>query len=311
MRSEGASPQALVTAKVQLASSHLMPALFVLLWATGFIGAKLGLPYAPPLKFLLWRFLVVIVLMTLLAWAVRAHWPRGAQLWHVAVAGVLLQAGYLGGVFTSIHLGMPAGVSALIVGLQPILTAAFAATTTSSLRERVSARQWAGFVLGFGGVAMVVSNKLGNGVFGSAAFAAVVLALMSITAGTLYQKRFCGAQDLRTQSVVQFIAAGVVLLPLSLLLETGDMLWSKQLVFALLWLALVLSLGAITLLLLLIRRGAATQVSSLMYLVPPVTALIAWWLFDETLTALALAGMVVAAIGVALVVRAPARPPAS
>lgn len=285
-----------------------MPALFVLLWATGFIGAKLGLPYAPPLQFLLWRFGVVIVLMTLLAWAARALWPRGVQLAHVAAAGVLLQAGYLGGVFTSINLGMPAGVSALIVGLQPILTAAFAATTTSSLRERVSARQWAGFVLGFGGVALVVSNKLGNGSFGWLAFAAVALALVSITAGTLYQKRYCGAQDLRTQSVVQFIAAGLVLLPLSLLFETRSVVWSGQLVFALLWLVLVLSLGAITLLLLLIRRGAATQVSSLMYLVPPVTALIAWWVFDETLTPLVFAGMVVSVAGVALVVRVPIRP---
>lgn len=308
MRSERASGKTLVTANAQPAFAYLMPVLFVLLWATGFIGAKLGLPYAPPLKFLLWRFAVVIVLMALLAWITRALWPRGVQLWHVAVAGVLLQAGYLGGVFISINLGMPVGVSALIVGLQPILTAAFAATTTSSLREAVSARQWAGFVLGFGGVALVVSNKLGHGAFGWAAFAAVVLALVSITAGTLYQKRFCGAQDLRTQSVVQFIAAGIVLLPLSLLFETREVEWSGQLVFALLWLVLVLSLGAITLLLLLIRRGAATQVSSLMYLVPPVTALIAWWLFDETLTPLVFAGMVVAVTGVVLVVRVPVRP---
>ena len=140
--------------------STLIGPLFVLLWATGFIGAKLGLPYAPPLKFLLWRFAIVIALMTMIAWVSRAAWPRGVQVWHVAVAGALLQAGYLGGVFTSINLGMSAGVSALIVGLQPILTAMFASFTTSSLRERVSARQWAGFVLGFGGVALVVSNKL-------------------------------------------------------------------------------------------------------------------------------------------------------
>lgn len=291
--------------------AQLMPALFVLLWATGFIGAKLGLPYAPPLKFLLWRFVVVIALMSLVAWLTRAAWPRGRQLWHVAVAGVLLQAGYLGGVFTAIDLGMSAGVSALIVGLQPILTAGFSATTRSCLREPVSARQWAGFVLGLGGVALVVSNKFGSGSAGWAAFAAAVLALGSITAGTLYQKRFCGAADLRTQSVVQFIAAGVVLLPLSLLFETRAVVWSGQLVFALLWLVLVLSLGAITLLLLLIRRGAATQVSSLMYLVPPVTALIAWGLFDETLTPLVFAGMVLAVTGVALVVRAPARPAAA
>ena len=287
-----------------------MPALFVVLWATGFVGATLGMPYAPPLKFLLWRFAIVIVLMGLVALIYRAAWPRGVQLWHVAVAGVLLQAGYLGGVFVSIDLGMSAGVSALIVGLQPLLTALFAATTRSSLRERVSLRQWAGFVLGFGGVALVVSNTLGTGSVGLPAVAAVVLALISITAGTLYQKRHCGAQDLRTQSVVQFIAAGAVLLPLALAFETRPVLWTGPFLVALGWVVLVLSLGAISLLLLLIRRGAATQVSSLMYLVPPVTALFAWFLFDERLTSLALAGMALAVIGVALVVRAPAAPPA-
>ncbi len=283
-----------------------MPMLFVLLWATGFIGAKLGLPYAPPLKFLLWRFAVVIVLMTAIALASRALWPRGVQLWHVAVAGLLLQAGYLAGVFISLDLGMPAGVSALVVGLQPILTAVFVASTRSSLRERIGPRQWAGFVLGFGGVGLVVSNKLGAGVFGWPAFVSVVIALLSITAGTLYQKRYCGQQDLRTQSVVQFLAAGTLLLPLALVFETRAIEWTGTFVFALLWVVLVLSLGAITLLLLLLRRGAATQVSSLMYLVPPVTALIAWVLFDEALTPLVWVGMAFAVVGVALVVRAPA-----
>ena len=278
------------------------PGLFVLLWATGFIGAKFGLPYAPPLKFLLWRFALVIVLMAPLALAMRAHWPRGVQLWHVALAGVLLQAGYLGGVFVAIDLGMSAGVSALIVGLQPILTAAYASRWASIPGESVSRRQWAGFVAGFGGVALVVSNKLTLGGFGWQAFAAAFTALVSITAGTLYQKRYCGAQDLRTQSVVQFVAAGAVLLPLSLAFETRPVLWTGPFLFALGWLVLVLSLGAISLLLLLIRRGAATQVSSLMYLVPPVTALVAWLLFDEQLTPPVLAGMGLAVLGVALVV---------
>ena len=300
--------------------ARAMPALFVLLWATGFIGAKLGMPYAPPLKFLLWRFVFVIAFMALLAWAVRAPWPRGAQLWHVAVAGLLLQGGYLGGVFVALDLGMPAGVSALIVGLQPMLTAAYVATTASSLGERVSPRQWAGFVLGFAGIALVVSGKFGRGGvagaddalgvagFGLGAFAAVVIALLSITAGALYQKRYCGALDLRTQSVVQFIAAGTVLLPLSLAFETRAVVWNGQFVFALGWLVLVLSLGAVSLLLLLLRRGAAMRVSSLMYLVPPVTALLAWLLFDETLTVAAMAGMVLAAAGVALVAGAPPNP---
>ena len=279
--------------------SMALPALFVLLWATGFIGAKFGLPYAPPLTFLLLRFAIVIALMAVIAWVMRAPWPRGAQAVHVAIAGVLLQAGYLGGVFCAIDLGMTAGLSALIVGLQPILTAVFA----SSVGEQVSRRQWTGFVLGFGGVVLVVWNKIGYAGFGWEAVACASVALASITAGTIYQKRYCGAQDLRTQSVVQFIAAGAVLLPLAWLFEQRPIVWSGQFLFALGWLVVVLSLGAISLLLVLIRRGASTQVASLMYLVPPATALMAWAWFGEVLTPLGLAGMVVAVIGVALVVR--------
>lgn len=281
------------------AFNRAMPALFVLLWATGFIGAKFGLPYAPPLMFLSWRFILVIALMTLIALAMRAPWPRGVQILHVAVAGVLLQAGYLGGVFAGIDLGMSAGLSSLIVSLQPILTA-FAGPFFG---EPVSRRQWAGFVLGFGGVFMVVFHKINLGMVGWESLSVTLLALLSITAGTLYQKRFCGAQDLRTQSVVQFIAALAVLLPLSLLLETRPVVWSAEFAFALAWLVLVLSLGAISLLLLLIRRGAAIAVSSLMYLVPAVTVIMAWLAFGESLTPLAIGGMVVALAGVALVVR--------
>lgn len=281
------------------AFTRAMPVLFVLLWSTGFIGAKFGLPYAPPLKFLLWRFVFVISLMGAVALATRAAWPRGVQWLHVAVAGILLQAGYLGGVFAAIGLGMTAGLSALIVSLQPILTA-FAGPLVG---ERVSRRQWLGLVLGLGGVVMVVWNKLSLGVIAPDALALTVLALVSITAGTLYQKRYCGAQDLRTQSVVQFVAAGLVLLPLSLAFESRPVVWSGEFIFAIGWLVVVLSLGAISLLLVLIRRGAATSVSSLMYLVPAVTAVMAWLMFGETLSLLALVGMLVAVAGVALVVR--------
>ena len=276
-----------------------MPALFVLLWATGFIGAKFGMPYAPPLKFLLWRYLAVIVLMGALSLATRAPWPRGMKIAHVAIAGMLLQAGYLGGVFIAIDLGMSAGLAALIVGTQPILTA----IAGPLVGERVGPRQWAGLALGMAGVAMVVSHKVDLDGFGWQALASSIVALIAITAGTLYQKRFCGAQDLRTQSVVQFLAAGALLLPLCLAFETRAVIWSAELVFALGWLVVVLSLGATSLLLVLIRRGAATAVSSLMYLVPPVTALVAYGLFDETLGMLSIAGMAVAVAGVALVLR--------
>lgn len=275
------------------------PGLFVILWATGFVGAKLGLPYAPPLKFLLWRFVVVIALMAPLALLTRAPWPRGRKIVHVAIAGVLLQAGYLAGVFVAISLGLSAGLAALIVGTQPILTA----VAGPLIGERVTTRQWGGLVLGFVGVAMVLSNKIGLGGFGWGAVAFAVLALITITGGTLYQKRFCGGEDLRTQSVVQFIAAGAVLLPFSLAFETREVVWSAPLVFAIGWLVIVLSLGATTLLLLLIRRGAATSVTSLMYLVPPVTALIAFFMFDERLTIISFAGMAVAVAGVAMVMR--------
>ena len=287
---------------MQPAFDRAMPALFVLLWSTGFIGAKFGLPYAPALKFLLWRFAIVIALMTGIALATRARWPRSRQWLHVAVAGVLLQAGYLGGVFAAIGLGMTAGLSALIVSLQPVLTA----LAGPLFGERVSPRQWTGLVLGLGGVFMVVAHKIDLGAVSWPSLSVTLVALVTITAGTLYQKRYCGRQDLRTQSVVQFIAALAVLAPLSFWLETRPVIWSGEFLFALGWLVLVLSLGAISLLLLLIRRGAATTVTSLMYLVPAVTVVLAWLMFGETLTPLAIAGMIVALAGVALVVR-PAR----
>lgn len=277
-----------------------MPGLFVLLWSTGFVSAKFGLPYAEPLTFLLLRFALVVALMLPLALAMRAVWPQTlAQVGHVAVVGVLMQGGYLGGVFCSIHLGMSAGVSALIVGVQPILTA-FASAPLFG--ERLRARQWAGLALGFGGVLLVVTSRSALTGITPATLALSLLALASITAGTLYQKRYCGAVDLRTGSVIQFCAAGVLVLPLALAFETMRVHWTGELIFALVWLVLVLSIGAISLLYILIRKGAATRVTSLFYLVPPTTALMAYAMFGETLNAAALAGMVLAAAGVALVV---------
>ncbi len=277
-----------------------MPGLFVLLWSTGFVGAKYGLPYAEPLTFLLLRLALVVALMLPLALVMRAAWPGSlTQVGHVAVVGVLMQGGYLGGVFCSIHLGMSAGVSALIVGIQPILTA-FASAPLFG--ERLRARQWSGLVLGFGGVLLVVLGRSALSGITPATLALSALALLSITIGTLYQKRYCGAVDLRTGSVIQFSAAGLVLLPLALASETMRVHWTAEFIFALAWLVLVLSIGAISLLYILIRKGAATRVTSLFYLVPPATALIAYAMFDETLSALAMAGMALAAIGVALVV---------
>jgi drug/metabolite transporter (DMT)-like permease len=278
-----------------------MPATFVFLWATGFIGAKYGLPYAQPATFLLWRFALVVAVMLPIALVLRAPWPPSrSQVVHIAVAGVLLHGGYLGGVFTAIYAGMSAGLSALIVGLQPILTAVAAA---AFLGERVIARQWLGLALGFGGVALVVAQRLTVGGLSGFSFAMALLALVSITIGTVYQKRFCGAFDLRSGAVIQFVAAGLALAPFALAFEHEPVRWTGEFVFALGWLVLVLSIGAISLLTLLIRRGAATKVASLFYLVPPVTATIAFFLFGETLGLLALAGFVLAVVGVAVVVR--------
>lgn len=280
-----------------------VPLFFVLLWSTGFITAKYGLPYAPPLSFLILRCLGAVLVLLPVVLLMRAPWPRGRVL-HVAVAGLLLQAGYLGGVWSAIKIGMPAGLTALIVGLQPILTA-FAAPLVG---ERVTPRQWLGLVLGLSGVALVVYARLSLHALAPAAVLLCVLALLSITAGTLYQKRFCPRFDLRTGTVIQFGASVVVLLPLAVLEEGFDLRlsrvdWTPQFTGALLWSILALSIGAIFLLYRLISRNDATRVTSLLYLTPPTTALMAWLMFGESLSALGLAGMAVAVAGVAFVVK--------
>ena len=279
------------------AATRFAPLLFVVLWSTGFIGAKYGLPHAEPLSFLLVRYLLVLSLMTLIALATRAPWPKDGRQWfHIGVAGLLVHAVYLGGVFIAISKGLPAGVTSLVVGIQPLLTAVGAGWL---LNETVLKRQWAGLVLGFVGVAMVVSGKLGSG-FGLAALWPALAALAGITAGTLYQKRFCPHFDWRTGAIAQFlptaIATGAVVG------VAGDFRvdWVPDFVFALAWLVLVLSVGAISLLNWLIRHGSAVNLASLFYLVPPCTALIAWFLFDERLAGMALVGMALAVWGVYL-----------
>lgn len=274
------------------------PALFVVLWSTGFIGARLGLPHAEPLTFLSLRYVLAAGLLLLVALASRAPWPRRlTEVAHFAVAGLLVHGVYLGGVFLGISMGVEAGVSALIVGLQPLLTAALAGVL---LGERVTPRQWLGLGLGLGGVTLVLAGKVGQAPGSLLGSIACLAALMGITVGTLYQKRFCAGMDLRTGSVVQFTAAGLATTPLAFWFEDVHVQWGSEFVFALLWLVLVLSLGAVSLLYVLLRRGAASQVASLFFLVPPCTALIAWPLFGETLGPWALAGMALTAFGVAL-----------
>ena len=279
------------------------PAVFVVLWSTGFIAAKAGLPFAEPLTFLTARFAIVAAIMLPMAVLVGAPWPRGGTIAHVAVVGLLMHASYLGGVFAAIHLGMPAGLVALVVGLQPILTAI---VVGPMLGETVSWRQWLGFVLGFGGAALVLSERYGFGSGGSGGIAAPVLAvcgLFGATAGTLYQKRFCAQVNIWTGAVIQYAAAAVPIAVLAYAFETMRITWSGPFIGAMAWLVLVLSLGAVSLLYLLLRRGAVSKVASLFFLIPPTTALIAWAMFGERLGPAALAGMAVAAAGVALVQR--------
>ncbi len=280
-----------------------MPLLFVLIWSTGFIVAKFGLPYAPPLTFLLLRYASVLLILLPTLLFIRAPWPHGSA-WHIAFAGVLVQAGYLSGVWCAIKLGMPAGLSALIVGLQPLLTG-FAAVL---IGEPVRPRQWAGLLLGLSGVALVVANKLTLNGVSLLTLSLCVMALLSITAGTLYQKRYCARFDLRTGATIQFAAALLVTLPFAIWLEGlnpafDTVQWTPQFIVALLWSALALSIGAMFLLYALIRKNAATHVSSLMYLTPPVTALMAWLLFSESFTLYGMAGMLLAVTGVAFVVK--------
>jgi drug/metabolite transporter (DMT)-like permease len=277
--------------------ARFAPLLFVLLWSTGFIGAKLGLPHAAPLAFLLVRYLLVLSLMTLVALAMRAPWPRDPRQWfHIGVSGLLVHAVYLGGVFVSISKGLPAGVASLVVGIQPLLTAVGAGWL---LNEAVLPRQWLGLVLGFAGVTLVVSGKLGSG-FGLDALWPALAALAGITLGTLYQKRFCHSFDWRTGAIAQFLPTAVATGAVVAFTDSYRVEWVPEFVFALTWLVLVLSVGAISLLNMLIRRGSAVNLASLFYLVPPCTALIAWLLFDERLAGMALVGMALAVWGVYL-----------
>jgi drug/metabolite transporter (DMT)-like permease len=274
------------------------PVLFVLLWSTGFLGAKFGLPHAEPLTFLLIRFALVCAILLPVVVLTGARWPTSRiQVLHIAVAGLLIHATYLGGVFVAIHRGLPAGTAALITGLQPLLTALVAAPY---LGERMSRRQWLGLLLGFGGVFLVVADKAGLAEASLGNVLPAFVAVLGITVGTLYQKRHGGAMDIRTGSVIQFAASGLVMALLAPLFETMQVAWTGEFVFALGWLVLVLSLGAISLLILMIRHGAASRVASFFYLVPATTALFAYLMFGEALGPISIAGMVVTALGVAL-----------
>ncbi|OAK62570.1 peptide ABC transporter ATP-binding protein [Variovorax paradoxus] len=277
-----------------------MPGVFVLIWSTGFIVARYGMPYAPPLKFLAVRYALSLACFGVWVALARVEWPKQRAQWgHLAVTGILMQAGYLGGVWAAVHEGMGAGLVALLVGIQPVLTAVW----MSFNGGRISKRQWGGLALGFAGLVLVVSRKLGQGGEVSAlTMGLALMALVSITAGTLYQKRFVAPCDVRSASAVQMAAALLVTLPFAAL-EPQHIEWNLQSGGAMAWSVLALSLGGSSLLYMLIQRGTATAVTSLLYLVPPCTAVMAWLLFSEPITLVTVLGIALTAVGVSLVVR--------
>ncbi len=278
-----------------------IPAVFIGLWSTGFIFAKLGMPSTEPATFLTMRFAIVLVLMLGMAVAVRAPWPRGWRpAAHSVVVGVLLHGGYLGGVFAAIAAGVPAGVAALVVGIQPLLTATLVGPV---LGERVTPMQWLGLVLGLAGITLVLWQKLSFGEGTPVGYLYAAGALVGITVATLYQKRYASNAHLITGGVFQYGGALLVVALAAAAFESFRVVPSWDLAIALVWLSIVLSVVSIWLLMTMIRRGAAGRVASLFYMVPPLTALIAWPVFGETLGMLALAGMALAAAGVALVNR--------
>jgi drug/metabolite transporter (DMT)-like permease len=282
-------------------AARAAPALFVVLWSTGFIGTKYVLHSAEPLTYLAIRMVVVVGLMSIIVAIARPKWPDRIGIAHSVVAGILVHGFYLGGTAIAIAHSIPAGLSALIPGLQPILTSTLA---NRWLGERVTPLQWAGLLVGLGGVVLILHDRPMSGEAGWGWLASGV-SLVSITLGTLYQRRFCGGIDWRAGNLVQYIAVTMFFATGAWLFETNVVRWTSEFVLSLAWLAVVLSIGSIGLLYWLIRRSAATSVASLFYLVPAVTAVMAYVLFGERLDAVAIAGMAACAAAVFLVNRRP------
>lgn len=284
------------------------PAVFVLIWSTGFIVARYGMPHSPPFSFLVLRYLLSIAcFLPWIFWA-KVPWPKTTPQWlHLSVSGMLMHGGYLGGVWVAVKAGMGSGLTSLIVGFQPVLTAIWLSySLRGSDQPGVTRQQWLGLLLGFAGLLMVVWRKLTLDSpmdhVSSFNIAFAVGALLSITIGTLYQKRFVKPCDVRSANTVQIMAALAITVPLALA-ETQPMDWNVELAGALAWSVLGLTVGGSSLFYVLIQRGAAAAVTSLMYMVPPTTAILAWMLFGESITAATLVGTALTALGVSLVVR--------
>ena len=281
---------------------YCIPLLFVALWSTGFIGAKFGLPAAEPFTFLGVRMLAALAILLALVPFFRLDWPsRARDYLHIAVVGILIHGIYLGGVFSAIYRGVDSGLSAVIVGLQPLVTVLLA---TLWLGERMGLLKILGLLTGFVGITLVIAER-GIGIDGidAVGFSLCLASLLAISVGTVYQKHFCATFDLLPGVLVQYVAAGIFYWILAFLLEQRDIYWTPRFLFALGWLVLVLSLGAVFLLMWLIRNGEAGRVASLFYLVPPFVAVEAWMLFDERLSLLSIGGIALCVLGVALVMR--------
>lgn len=294
-------PQTPPEAPFTAALARVAPGVFVLLWATGFLIAKLGVPYAQPLTILAMRFVLAAIMMASVAVVTRAPWPRSwRKIGHIAIIGILLHAIYLGGCYIAIYGGMPAGMTALIAGFQPILTATLAGPV---LGERTRPIQWIGIAIGFVGLMMVLWERIVIDLSHPAALLFAILSLLGITSATIYQKRFCPSFDLRTGTAIQYLAASLVMVPLTLILGIGAIDWAPTFIFALSWLVIVLSGVSIALLTWMISRGAASKVASLFYLTPPLAAIGSYFWFGEALSPLALAGMAVIVSGLYLLNR--------
>ncbi|WP_114008489.1 DMT family transporter [Cohaesibacter intestini] len=291
-----------MSTKTKPSLAQATPALFVVLWSTGFIGARMGAPYSEPMTFLAMRFSLVLALLLPISLMLRAKWPTPKQAFHAFVTGLLIHGVYLACVFWAIDNGMPAGLAALVMGLQPVMTAFFA---RGILGERLTRNHLFGFILGLIGICLVLYPRLSGGDFSVTPPQIVVVcaAMLSISFGTVYQKRFAANLDMRAATIWQYLAACLLCAGLSFATETQTIVWSGEFIFALGWLTLVLSIGAIFLLLWLIEHGAVSNIAALFYMIPAVTAVISYLLFDEPITLMQILGIIITATGVLIASR--------
>mgnify|MGYP004001085581 FL=1 len=277
-----------------------MPFLFILSWASGFPITRLGLEYTEPFTLLWVRSAIVIAIVGIYALFARFPWPEWKEIGHIAIVGVTLQCLYLGSMFMALDGNVSQGVAALVAGMQPLLTAA---VVGFALGERINRVQWVGFTLGFIGLFIVLSERMGVGTATTTGLVFAGLTPIFITFGSLYQKKFCANSDLRVVMIVQQTAAGFCNFCIAMAIETGEIEWSSELIFTWIWLIFILTIGATNLLYLMLRHGEASRVSGLFYLTPPTAVFLGWITYGETMGLIALGGFAVAVAGVFLITR--------